>query len=93
MARRRHIHRETATAREKSILASSPFMDTDDGLVKVGGRLELCDLTFGRNHPTLIPDTEAGDALIGYLHSLIEHQGRKITSATIREYEYFLVGG
>ena len=34
-----------------------------------------------------------GDALIGYLHSLTEHQGRKISSATIRERGYYPVGG
>ena len=68
-------------------------MDTNDGLIKVGGRLEQSDLTFGRKHPTLVPDTELGDALIGYLHSHTEHQGRKITTAAIRESGYYPVGG
>ena len=39
------------------IMSLSPFFDTDGGLIKVGGRLQLSDLTFGRKHPTLIPDT------------------------------------
>ena len=75
------------------IMSLSPFFDTDDGLLKVGGHLELSDLTFGRKHPTLIPDTETGDALIGYLHSLTEHSGRKTTSFAIREKGYYPVGG
>ena len=35
-----------------NIMKLSPFFDTDDGLLKVGGRLQLSDLTFGRKHPT-----------------------------------------
>ena len=72
-------------------MSLAPFFDTDDGLIKVGGRLQLSNLTFGRKHPTLIPDTELGDALIGFLHSLTKHQGRKISSAAIREYGYYPV--
>ena len=75
------------------LLAKSPFLDPSDGLIKVGGRLARADLTFCRKHPTLIPDTLLGDALIGYLHSKTEHQGRKITSATIRESGFWPVGG
>ena len=78
---------------KRQIMTKTPFIDPHDGLLKVGGRLELSDLTFGRKHPTLIPDTETGDALIGYLHSLIDHQGRKVSSATIRENGYYPVGG
>ena len=76
------------------IRSLAPFFDTDEGLIKGGGRLQLSNLTFGRKHPTLIPDTELGDALIGFLHSsLTKHQGRKISSAAIREQGYYPVGG
>ena len=71
----------------------SPFLDQSDGLIKVGGRLDRADLTFGRRHPTLVPDTLTGDALIGYLHSKTEHQGRKITSAAIRDLGFCFIGG
>ena len=81
------------TRYKRQIMSKTPFLDTDDELIKVGGRLELSDLTFGRKHPTLIPDTESGDALIGYLHSLTEHQGRKTTSSAIREQGYYPIGG
>ena len=78
---------------KQQITSKTPFVDQEDVLVKVGGRLELSDLTFGRKHPTLIPDTELGDALIAYLHSKTQHQIRKTTSAAIREAGYFPVGG
>merc|ERR1712074_135721 len=67
------------------ILAKSPFLDQEDGLIKVGGRLTRADLSFGRKHPTLVPDTELGDALLGYLHANSHHQGRKISSSAILE--------
>ena len=75
-----------------AILSKSPFMDTD-GLIKVGGRLQQSDLSFGRKHPTLVPDTELGDALLGYLHANSAHQGRKISSSVIREDGFCPVGG
>ena len=74
------------------ILPKSPFIDEEDNLIKVGGRLELSELSFGRNSPTLIPDTELGDALIGYLHNQIHPQGRKITASYIREQGFEPVG-
>ena len=75
-----------------NILALSPFLDQTDKLVKVGGRLAQSDLTFNRKHPTLIPDSELGDALIGFVHSSTEHQGRKISSATLRTQGFFSSG-
>ena len=64
------------TRLKQQILSKSPFTDKNDGLIKVGGRLTMSDLEFGRQHPTIIPDTELGDALVGYLHSNTPHQGR-----------------
>ena len=73
--------------------SKTPFMDQSDGLIKVGGRLSRADLTFARKHPTLVPDNLTGDTLLGYLHSKTEHQGRKITTASIREEGFWPVGG
>ena len=76
-----------------SLLATdSPFLD-EDGLIKEGGRLAHANLTFGRKHPTLIPDSELGDALIGYLHQNAGHQGRKVSAALIRDEGYSVIGG
>merc|ERR1712015_208641 len=77
----------------KTIMAMSPFADSVDLLIKGGGRLLHSDLTFGRKHPTIIPDTLLGDALIGHLHASQLHQGRRITSASIRDQGYSVVGG
>ena len=63
--------------KRSELLAKSPFLDQTDGIIKVGGRLARADLTFGRKHPTLIPDNLKGDALIGYIHAKTDHQGRK----------------
>ena len=78
---------------KQQILSKAPFLDPSDNLIKVEGRLELSDLSFGRKHPILIPDTNLGDALIGYLHAQTEHQGRKITASHIREQGYYPLGG
>ena len=75
------------------IKSLAPFMDQNDGLIKCGGRLAAADLTFARKHPTLIPDTETGNALIGYIHASLEHPGRKITTGEIRRQGYHAIGG
>lgn len=75
------------------LLAKTPFLDQKDGLIKVGGRLTHADLAFCRKRPILIPDTLTGDAPLGYLHSKTEHQGRKITTSSIRENGFWPVGG
>ena len=78
--------------KRQEITSKSPFLDISDGLIKVGGRLSQADLSFGRKHPTLIPDNIKGDALIGYIHAKTPHQGRKITSSAIREAGFWPVG-
>ena len=75
------------------IMKKAPFKDPTDGLIRVGGRLARSDLTFGRKHPVLIPDTEAGDDLVGYLHSQTLHQGRKTMMASIRKAGFYPLGG
>ena len=75
------------------LLAMSPFLDKEDNLIKVGGRLSRADLSFGRKHPTLIPDTLTGDALLGFVHANKDHPGRKQSSHAIREAGYCPVGG
>ena len=79
-------------ANKERIMRLNPIIDVK-GLIRCGGRLQQSDLEFGRQHPILIPETKTGDALCGYLHSLTEHQGRKITSATIREQGYHPLRG
>ena len=87
---------EKLTPKANKLLWTShePFCDKDDNkLIRGGGRLQASDLSFGRKHPILIPDTELGDALIGYLHDASGHQGRKINAAAIREKGYSIIGG
>lgn len=72
---------------------SSHFFDSSDALVKVGGRLAKADDCFRRKHPTFIPDTLLGDALIGFLHTSSHYQRSKVISAIVHEEGSFAVGG
>ena len=71
--------------KRSELLSKSPFIDDSDGLLKVGGRLARADLSFGRKHPVLIPALPLGDALQGFIHAEIQHQGRKVFLSAIRE--------
>ena len=86
------IHQEKSDHDSKKAQAMSLLPDSE-GLIRCGGRLENSSLTLGRRQPILIPNVEAGDALIGYLHNGALHQGRKITLGAIRDAGYIPFGG
>ena len=65
----------------------------EEGRIVCGGRLTASDLKFATNHPLLVPDTDMGLALIENIHASTEHAGRKITTLTVRQKGYHLVGG
>merc|ERR1712082_61016 len=79
--------------KRSELLSKSPFVDDNDGLLKVGGRLARADLSFGRKHPILIPALLLGDALLGSIHADTQHQGRKVFFSAIREAGYYPIGG
>ena len=54
------------------LAALSPFKD-DDGLLRVGGRLEKADISFETKHPMIIPSKHHLVDLV------IQHHKREVT--------------
>ena len=70
----------------------SPFLD-DDGLIRVGGRLQRADIDLGGRHPILLPkDNHVSRLLIRHFHQEVQHQGRHTTFAAVRSGGYWVVG-
>ena len=68
----------------------NPFID-EEGLLRVGGRLKFTSLTDYEMHPVIVPGkTHLSTLLIRHYHSLIGHQGRGFTMATIRRAGYWI---
>ena len=78
--------RENKTlSRASRLITFRPFID-DQGLLRVGGRLELGRLSYGRRHPILLPrDHEVIDLLITHEHVRLLHAGPTAVSASLAQ--------
>lgn len=70
----------------------SPYLD--DGLLRVGGRINLCDLPVCEKTPILIPgQSHIARLLVRHHHEKIYHQGRHLTEGAIRSEGLWITGG
>ena len=71
-----------------------PFIDSDEILVGVGGRLARAQLTSDELHPILIPGRHhITQLLVRHFHVRVCHQGRHFTEGAIRAARFWIVGG
>ncbi|XP_011687096.1 PREDICTED: uncharacterized protein LOC105449538 [Wasmannia auropunctata] len=70
----------------KSKIANlNPFID-DDGLMRVGGRLQMSSLSFTQKHPVLIPNRHyLSDCIIREIHEKHHHAGIQHTLYFLRQ--------
>ncbi|XP_018359711.1 PREDICTED: uncharacterized protein LOC108758964 [Trachymyrmex cornetzi] len=62
-----------------------PFLD-DDGLIRVGGRLQMSNLSFARKHPILLPSRHSlTDRIIREVHETHYHAGIQTTLYALRQ--------
>ncbi|XP_018376448.1 PREDICTED: uncharacterized protein LOC108769759 [Trachymyrmex cornetzi] len=81
------------TSMQKSKFAElNPFLD-ENGLIRVGGRLQKSDLTFAVKHPVLFPTRHClTDRIIREVHENHHHTGIQTTLYNIRQ-RFWLPGG
>ncbi|XP_036952751.1 uncharacterized protein LOC119018863 isoform X1 [Acanthopagrus latus] len=71
----------------------NPVVD-EDGLLRVGGRLSLSDVSKEEKHPLIIPHNDhIATLLVRHFHEQVAHQGRHITEGAIRAAGYWIIGG
>lgn len=71
----------------------SPFLDQNDGLVRVGGRLANSDLSYNQKHPILLPDKQRITVLIiDHFHKQTLHAGPQLLLSSILQY-YWPING
>lgn len=86
------LHAGRPLPRDSTILALSPYLD--DGLLRVGGRINLCDLPVCEKTPILIPgQSHIARLLVRHQHEKIYHQGRHLTEGAIRSEGLWITGG
>ncbi|XP_025767154.1 uncharacterized protein LOC112848179 [Oreochromis niloticus] len=80
-------------SKRSALTKLNPIIDAD-GLLKVGGRLTLADLSDKERHPVILPGKHhVSTLLIKHYHEQVEHQGCTITEGAIRAAGIWIVGG
>ena len=69
-----------------------PYRDSN-GVIRVGGRLQLANLTGQCIHPAVLPrDSPITKLVVRYYHERAHHQGKGITLNEIRASGYWILG-
>ena len=79
-------------SRQSSLLKLDPFID-EEGLIRVGGRLENSTLPFEVKHPIVLPrSSQVTDLIIDHFHKKVKHQGKGMTMNEIRSNGLWILG-
>ncbi|KAK3740123.1 hypothetical protein QZH41_001270 [Actinostola sp. cb2023] len=71
----------------------SPVID-ENGLLRIGGRLNEADLSNEERHPLILPSSHHVAALVvEHYHAKVKHQGRVFTHGLVRSSGYWIIGG
>ena len=91
---RNHLKERRKLLRSSNIVKLDPFLD-QDGILRVGGRLNRSSLTFEEKHPILLPKKHHLSQLIirHYHQRVVHHQGRQITHGAVRQAGFWVVNG
>ena len=73
-----------------SLYKLSPFLD-DNGLMRVGGRLQLSDLSYDAKHPIVLPKCHLSLLIVRFQHDLLKHAGVSTLLTTLRN-KYWIIG-
>ena len=70
-----------------------PYID-EDGLIRIGGRIQRSNLMIGQCHPIILPKGgHITEMIILYYHNEVCHLGRRITHNHLRQNGYWIIGG
>ncbi|XP_073469696.1 uncharacterized protein [Aquarana catesbeiana] len=87
------IKKQKTFPKQSRLRRLSPFLDKN-GLLRVGGRLSLAELSEEEKQPVIIPyDHHVATLLVRYYHKQVVHQGRHVTEGAIRSAVLWILGG
>ena len=77
-------------SKSSSLLKLSPVVG-NDGLLRVGGRLEYSELTYAEKHPIILPRGHFSVLIVRSEHKRLKHAGVETMLTNIRD-EYWIIG-
>ena len=83
-------------AKGSSVNKSSPIQKlnpfiADDGLLRVGGRLQFSELSFEEKHSIILPKGHMALLIVRFYHSMFKHAGVSSLVASVRR-KYWIIG-
>ena len=76
---------------DERLASLAPWLD-EDGVMRVGGRLQRSDFNVEEKHPILLPSKHPLTvSLLAHCHEISAHQGRLITTAAVRRAGYHIL--
>ncbi|KAK3084088.1 hypothetical protein FSP39_007909 [Pinctada imbricata] len=82
----------SAVDKSSTIASLSPYLD-DQGILRVGGRLNQGALPIEQRNPIILSkDMHVTKLIIRHFHEKVAHQGRLITEGAIRNNGFWIVG-
>ncbi|XP_062704688.1 uncharacterized protein LOC134286987 [Aedes albopictus] len=85
----RDLSRGKPVSKRSNLRLMSPFFDFD-GIIRVGGRLNLLEQPYHTKHPILLPSSHPFTRSVAYYHLKLLHGGGCVSLATMRQ-EYWPV--
>ncbi|XP_068238415.1 uncharacterized protein [Palaemon carinicauda] len=85
------LSRKLSVGKSGPIYKLDPFLDSEDGLLKVGGRIRKSDIPQSAKHPILLPKKHhVTTLLIRHEHELLAHSGRNHVLSNLRQ-KYWII--
>lgn len=86
------LKRKVALGKDSKILNLNPFLD-NDGILRVGGRLENSQLSYNSKHPMILPyQSHLTQLIILDAHANTLHGGNQLTLTYTRK-QYWIING
>ena len=86
------LQQSKQVSKKSSLLKLNPVLD-EQGILRVGGRLNRARVPTNEKHPVIIPkNSHLAVLLIRYYHEKVHHQGRHFTEGAIRSAGYWIIG-
>jgi len=86
-----HLMKKKVINKKSNVIALNPFLD-NDGVLRVGGRLDLSQISYDRKHPILLPKHHRlTELIIQHEHLKNLHAGPQLLMAAIRQ-TYWIIG-
>ncbi|XP_069101998.1 uncharacterized protein [Argopecten irradians] len=88
----RCLRESKAVPSNSSISSLTPILD-QDGILRVGGRLNRSNFSLEERNPIIVPGKHhVARLLIEHFHAEVRHQGRHLTEGAVRSGGYWVTG-